>query len=456
MKPSHLAITMAAMTLLAGTSGFAADKTEKNVALRVMANNRYVTSVPQGRLDTSGKQITSRQTFVLVDLNGGEIAEGDDVLIKWAPSGTRPTYLREGEGNVQRSGNKPDAACTFKIKLKEKSNKDAPQSVVLQTASGKFVSVPSAGAAPATTETQDNAATLEIVDVPKADDAGKTATTTAAAATATATATVAATTVVASTPTATPPTSDQKPRLWLIGDSTVNNGTPGQKGWGSVIGESFDTTKINVSNRARGGRSSRTFLTEGLWDAVLKEMKSGDFVLMQFGHNDGGKPEGVYPNGRASLKGSGDETREVETKPGQKEVVHTYGWYLRKYIEDAKAKGATPIVLSMIPRNDWKEGKVLRASGHYGKWAKEAAETGGALFVDLNGIVANHYEVLGQDKVKEFFPSEHTHTNEAGARLNAQSVVEGLRALPGNPLGPFLKAESVSAHTAPSSQGANQ
>lgn len=229
---------------------------------------------------------------------------------------------------------------------------------------------------------------------------------------------------VFSTPTV---SAQEKPTLWLIGDSTVNNGTKGQMGWGSVIAPYFDETKINVVNRARGGRSSRTFYTEGLWDAVLKEMKAGDFVLMQFGHNDGGS---LRQSTRASLKGNGEETEDYkDEKTGKTETVHSFGWYLRKYIADAKAKGATPIVLSLIPRNDWKDGKVLRAFPGYGQMAKEAAQTGGAAFVDLNGIVADKYDAMGEEAVKVYFPHEHTHTNQTGAELNAQAVVEGLKAL---------------------------
>src|SRR5262245_40062745 len=67
-----------------------------------------------------------------------------------------------------------------------------------------------------------------------------------------------------------------KPTLFIIGDSTVNNTDQGVQGWGNVIGDYFDQTKINVINRARGGRSSRTFYTEGLWDKVLADMKAGD------------------------------------------------------------------------------------------------------------------------------------------------------------------------------------
>jgi len=232
-------------------------------------------------------------------------------------------------------------------------------------------------------------------------------------------------------------TEKRLPTLCIIGDSTVRNNTKGQLGWGDPIAGLFDKTKITVANRALGGRSSRTFISEGLWDKVLAGMRPGDFVLMQFGHNDGG-PLDKMP-ARGSLRGSGDETKEiVNAKSGKQEVVHTYGWYMRKYVADAKAKGATPIVLSQIPRNMWKDGKVVRASGDYGKWAAEAAKAEGAAFVDLNEIVAKHYEKLGPDKVNGLFEGDHTHTNAAGAQINAAAVVEGLRELKDCPLSNYL------------------
>jgi rhamnogalacturonan acetylesterase len=222
------------------------------------------------------------------------------------------------------------------------------------------------------------------------------------------------------------------PTVYLIGDSTVKVGTKGQVGWGDPIAAHFDTAKVNVVNRARGGRSSKTFLTEGLWNAVLSELKPGDFVLMQFGHNDGGSLND--PRGRASIKGNGDETKDIiNPATGKPETVHSYGWYLRKYAADAKAKGATAIILSPIPRNIWRDGKVARAANDYGKWAKEAAEASGALFLDLNELIARRYEALGQEKVAaDFFqPTDHTHTTAAGAAINAEAVVEGIRALDG-------------------------
>src|SRR5215469_7469563 len=87
------------------------------------------------------------------------------------------------------------------------------------------------------------------------------------------------------------PANPKLPSLFLIGDSTVRNGqgtgTGGQWGWGDFLAPYFNTNKINVVNRALGGTSSRTFYHDQ-WPAVLAIVKSGDFVIMQFGHNDGG------------------------------------------------------------------------------------------------------------------------------------------------------------------------
>lgn len=238
-----------------------------------------------------------------------------------------------------------------------------------------------------------------------------------------------------------------KPTLFIIGDSTVKNSTKGLQGWGTPIAGLFDAEKIKVENDALDGRSSRTFRTEGLWDKVLAKMKPGDFVLMQFGHNDGG---GLARSTRASLKGNGEETQEVtDEKTGKKEVVHTYGWYMRQYVAEAKAKGATAIVLSPIPRNMWKDGHVLRASNDYGKWAREAAAAEGAAFVDLNELVAKKYEALGEEKVKaEYFLEDHTHTTPAGAMVNARAVVEGVAGVKDCALRLFVKLEGEPAGAA--------
>ena len=185
---------------------------------------------------------------------------------------------------------------------------------------------------------------------------------------------------------------------------------------------------VQVVNRARGGRSSRTYRTEGLWEEAQKELRPGDFVLIQFGHNDGGQMfEGDRP--RASIKGNGEESREGTVEAtGVEETVHSYGWYLRKYIAEAKLAGATPIVLSPVPRNRWQGEQVLRADADYGKWARQAAQQMEVPFIDLNELVALRYEDLGQSHVagQLFTETDWTHTTKAGAEVNADCVVAGL------------------------------
>ncbi|HMH21883.1 MAG TPA: rhamnogalacturonan acetylesterase [Puia sp.] len=237
---------------------------------------------------------------------------------------------------------------------------------------------------------------------------------------------------------------DKRPAFFIIGDSTVKNGKGtgggGLWGWGDFIGGYFDTTSVSVSNYALGGRSSRTFITEGHWDQIMSRLKPGDYVIMQFGHNDGGALDDTA-RARGTIKGTGEESKDIYNPVMKKpETVHSYGWYMRKYVTDIKSKGATAIICSPIPRNEWADGKCKRADQDYGKWAGETATATGARFIDLNAIIAGQYDQLGPDKVKEFFPGDHTHTNEAGARLNAKAIISGLRKIPSLPLKDYLLA----------------
>jgi lysophospholipase L1-like esterase len=230
-----------------------------------------------------------------------------------------------------------------------------------------------------------------------------------------------------------------KPTLFIIGDSTVKNGTKGQQGWGERISGFFDTNKIPIANHAIGGRSSRTFLTEKRWDKVLEQLKAGDFVLMQFGHNDGGRPDDAQ-RPRGTLPGTGEQTLTI-TNPATKqmEMVHSFGWYMRKYVTDTKSKGATAIVCSLVPRNIWKDGKVARATKNYAKWAHDVAEAEQVPFLDLNELIAARYESLGEEKVNSLFFGDHTHTSPEGAKLSASIVAQGIKQLPNCALGKFLK-----------------
>ncbi len=236
---------------------------------------------------------------------------------------------------------------------------------------------------------------------------------------------------------------EKKPAFFMIGDSTVKNGGGtgggGLWGWGDFIAPFFDTSKITIENHARGGTSSRTFQTQGLWDKVMAKLKAGDFVIMQFGHNDG-SPLDDTARARGTIKGIGDEAKEIYNPiRKQKETVHTYGWYMRKFINDAKAKGATAIVCSPIPRNDWKNGKVSRSADGYALWAAQIAKAEGVGFINLNELVATKYEAMGTSAVNPYFPTDHTHTNIDGAKLNASIVVNELKNSEYKKLNKYLK-----------------
>ena len=228
-----------------------------------------------------------------------------------------------------------------------------------------------------------------------------------------------------------------KKNVFIIGDSTVAGGSGKVVGWGRELPAYFDTTRVNIFNKARGGRSSRSYQYEGLWNEVLSRLQKGDFLLIQFGHNDGS--DTGRPKYRGSLPGTGIETQLITRTDSTREVVHTYGWYMKKYIRDAKKKGAVVIVLSQIPRNEWEENKVERVDDSYGKWAREVARAEGAFFLDLNNAVALGYEAMGPRIAGLFFPGDHTHTNEAGARFNALQVAELIYNLKGCNLSGYVQ-----------------
>lgn len=244
--------------------------------------------------------------------------------------------------------------------------------------------------------------------------------------------------------------NNQLPTIYLVGDSTLKSNAP-MRGWGQELGAFFDSAKINVVNHAIGGRSSRTFHREGRWDKVVAGVKSGDFVLVQFGHNDVGKYDDPNAKGRPSLHGDGEETAEVTKSDGTTETVHTFGWYMRTFGNDAKAKGSKVIFCSMVPHKSWKENKINRGErDSFVKWTADAAKATGAGFIDLNEIAAQEYEKLGPEKVEPLFADKGTHTSPAGAELNARCVVAGLRALPGAPLDRYLSEKGKGVQPAAS------
>lgn len=239
-----------------------------------------------------------------------------------------------------------------------------------------------------------------------------------------------------------------KPVVFFTGDSTVKNvdkDDDGMWGWASQAFTVFDESKVTLVNAARAGRSTRSFIREGLWDKVYNSLQPGDFVTIEFGHND------ICPmddqKARGVIKGSSDTCHVYHLANDTYELVYSFGWYLRKMIDDCREKGATPILVSLTPRNEWPGGKIERREASYGKWYREVVEQTGVEFVDLHNISADFLDKkfavksLPADKEKakakmeqlkqkagKYFKKDHTHTSKIGAQMNAQSFAKGLRA----------------------------
>jgi lysophospholipase L1-like esterase len=214
------------------------------------------------------------------------------------------------------------------------------------------------------------------------------------------------------------------PTLFLCGDSTIKNGTKGQQGWGDPFARRVSGAKLAVDNRGRGGRSSRTFVTEGLWENVIKTVRSGDIILLQFGHNDGGGLNDTRR--RASLKGSGEESAGSVDALGRPETVLTYGAYLRRMSREALDRGANVLLLTPVPRNRWAGGKVLRSASDYGRWTHEAGGRARVPVFDLNALISDAYDAIGEQKVAPLFYGDWTHTSPDGATFTAALLQHAL------------------------------
>ena len=258
--------------------------------------------------------------------------------------------------------------------------------------------------------------------------------------------------------------TDGKPVVFITGDSTVKNKDKDEDdmwGWGSVANTVFDETKIDIVNAAMAGRSCRTYLNEGRWEKVYNSLKPGDFVLIQFGHND------ISPIDKPKYRGAiatADDSCHVyrmqaakedltkqnvidkklksNTQVGSYEVVFSFGWYLKKFIQDVREKGATPILVSLTPRNEWPEGKMERRNDSYGVWYRQVVKDTGVEFVDLHNLAADFYDKKcgSKEKANKYFKKDHTHTSLLGAKINAKCVAQGLKAN-NSPLAKYLKSK---------------
>ena len=259
-----------------------------------------------------------------------------------------------------------------------------------------------------------------------------------------------------------------KTRIYLCGDSTGKNedrNPNGMWGWGALAYTVFDESKCTFINCAKAGRSTRTYMNDNRWEEVYNTLRPGDYVLIQFGHNDIG---GIDRDKERGVIATYKDTCRVykSAASGKYEVVYSFGWYLKKMIQDCKEKGATPIILSFTPRNEWHKGTgstvgklypvcekknrqyIERRNDDYiTEWDKIIAEETGVEFVDIHNISADAIDkVCGKAKSSEkakakanaYFNHDHTHTSMLGARNNAQSLAKGLRKN-NSPLTQYLK-----------------
>jgi len=229
------------------------------------------------------------------------------------------------------------------------------------------------------------------------------------------------------------------PKVYLAGDSTMalGGGGTGTQGWGVYLPYSLS---ISVVNDAVAGRSARSYTDEGRFTTLANTVVSGDFVIIEFGHNDGGS---LTPtdNGRSDCVGAGSET--CTTAAGV--VVQTYPTYLTNAAKLMTAKGAHVIISSPTPDNPCETGTCSYTPSRFTGYGEIVVSNVGSLaaFVDHGQYVANEFIKLGVTAVDNFYPIDHTHTSPAGADVVAGQFVKGL--LCGNsPLAAYVKNTTAS------------
>lgn len=231
-----------------------------------------------------------------------------------------------------------------------------------------------------------------------------------------------------------------KPMVFLAGDSTCKNGRGtgdnGQWGWGSFFQE-YVTADAVVDNQAVGGLSSRTFYNN-MWPQLRDRIQPGDFVLIQFGHND----MAPLNTGRArgTLDGTSDECRTVVMeKNGGPEDVYSYGHYIRMMIRQTRMRGGIPAVLSPTPQNRWaSDTSVERFDKTFNAWCKEVAAQEGVEYIDFNELAAAQYDAIGKQKAQADYFADSVHTLEAGARMYCGTLADALKSS-GSPLAAYIK-----------------
>ncbi len=231
--------------------------------------------------------------------------------------------------------------------------------------------------------------------------------------------------------------------MWIIGDSTVADYSlePDYQakrypmmGWGQVFQAFLSSDSLHmvrhiikadsviVDDRARGGRSTRSFFEEGRWSEIYRSLKPGDVVMIQFGHNDASVSKG----------------ERYTSLPGYKE-------FLRLYVNQSREKGATPVLITPVARNyPWEDGKLGNTHGDYPEGMRAVAEELGVYLIDLSALSMEFFTEKGQDYVTatyfmnfppglyEAYPEgskDNTHFQPAGAAAVAALVFDAMKEL---------------------------
>ena len=215
---------------------------------------------------------------------------------------------------------------------------------------------------------------------------------------------------------------DKKIRVWLIGDSTMSKKDTRaypEAGWGMPFSYFFDSGVV-VDNRAKNGRSTRTFIAEGLWKPVLEEMSEGDYVLIQFGHND-----------EVSTKASFSTEEQFQAN-------------LSRYVRESRSKKAFPVLITPVARRKFDSaGRIQGTHDRYSELVRQVAAREKVDLIDLDKKSQELLQSMGPENSRYLFnhlePGEHpnypdgkkddTHFNELGARKIAQIVLSEIRRL---------------------------
>lgn len=212
--------------------------------------------------------------------------------------------------------------------------------------------------------------------------------------------------------------------VFLVGDSTMAQKLVSRRpetGWGEALQQYFDVDRVRVVNLARNGRSTRSFLTEGRWDALLEEVRAGDYVMIQFGHND----------------------EKIDNPSVYADPQTDYPGNLRRFARDVRARWAHPVLLTPVARRRFAaDGTVQDTHGAYPAAVRTVARTDSIPLIDMQRRSTAVLREYGEEDSRRLFlhvdsSAQHpnypvgvrddTHFSPLGAEIMAREVVEGIR-----------------------------